>query len=193
MLNFIPKWLWSLGSSVPTVEKKVVTREMLDQYTEPFSVLEFRVLEGRRQNGVAYSEASVKVLETETRSIIHTAAEGKGSVNALDNALRKVLVEIYPFLSQVGLTDFKFKVLDSFAGTGAEIQVTIESSDGVQCWRTMGVSTSVIEASLIALVDALKYKIIKSTEVPGPRPRPGPCSFGRTLGRSLFLRTLRLI
>jgi 2-isopropylmalate synthase len=140
---------------------ELIARQMLGQFTEPFSVLEFRVIEEKRQNGDAYSEATIKVRENET--VEHTAAEGDGPVNALDNALRKALVKLYPSLAEVKLEDFKVRVLDGRDGTGAKVRVLIESSDGFERWGTVGVSTNIIEASWLALIDALKFKLMKET------------------------------
>ena len=93
----------------------------------------------------------------------HTAAEGDGPVNALDNALRKALVKLYPSLGTVKLEDFKVRVLDGREGTESKVRVLIESSDGESRWGTVGVSANIIEASWMALIDSLKYKLMKET------------------------------
>ncbi|GCC11720.1 2-isopropylmalate synthase [archaeon] len=89
----------------------------------------------------------------------HTAAEGNGPVNALDNALRKALEKFYPSLRDVYLTDYKVRVLDTTEGTGAKVRVLIESTDGKDIWSTVGVSENIIEASLKALIDSIEYKL----------------------------------
>src|SRR6185369_6872709 len=91
----------------------------------------------------------------------HTAAEGDGPVNALDNALRKALEKFYPSLKEMTLTDFKVRVLDASAGTAAKVRVLIESRDHKDEWTTMGVSTNLIEDSWLALVDAVEFKLVK--------------------------------
>jgi 2-isopropylmalate synthase len=53
------------------------------------------------------------------------------------------------------------RVLDSKAGTAARVRVIIESRDEEKSWGTVGVSTNVVEASYLALVDSLEYKLIK--------------------------------
>ena len=93
-----------------------------------------------------------------------TAAEGDGPVNALDKALREALENFYPQLKEVRLIDYKVRVLDSESATGAKVRVLIESTDGMENWSTVGVSRDVIEASLIALVDSIEYKLIKDIE-----------------------------
>ena len=137
---------------------ELIAREILGQFVEPFDVLGVRVLEEKREDGSSFSEATIKVKEKDI--IEHTAAEGDGPVNAIDNALRKALVKLYPALSEVKLEDFKVRVLDGRDGTGAKVRVLIESSDGSSRWGTVGVSTNIIEASWLALVDSLKYKLM---------------------------------
>ena len=94
----------------------------------------------------------------------HTAAEGNGPVNALDNALRKALEKFYPGLSEVRLIDYKVRVLSAQEGTGANTRVLIESWDGKTGWGTVGVSENIIQASWLALVDSIDYKLLKEEE-----------------------------
>jgi 2-isopropylmalate synthase len=138
---------------------ELLAKEMLGLFHEQFSFKGFRVIEEKRENGEVFSEATIKV-EAKGR-IEHTAAEGDGPVNALDNALRKALVGFYPCLKSVKLEDFKVRVLEGREGTAAKVRVLIESSDGKDRWGTVGVSTNIIEAAWIALIDSLKYKLMK--------------------------------
>jgi 2-isopropylmalate synthase len=138
---------------------ELIAQEMLGSVAESFEFRGFRVIEEKRENGDLFSEATIKL---EKDGVLeHTAAEGDGPVNALDNALRKALVKFYPNLGQVKLDDFKVRVLDGKEGTAAKVRVLIESSDGRERWGTVGVSTNVIEASWLALIDSLKYKLMK--------------------------------
>ncbi len=107
----------------------------------------------------ALSEAVVKVRVG--GEVMHTAAEGNGPVNALDQALRKALLQFYPSLSQVRLVDYKVRILEESIGTGSQVRVLIESTDGVDDWRTVGSSTNIIEASWLALADGLEYWLVK--------------------------------
>ena len=104
------------------------------------------------------AEAMVKV-RVEDR-VIHTAAEGNGPVNALDNALRKGLTEFYPVLSAVRLADYKVRVVDEGQGTQATVRVLIDFTDGYDEWQTVGASSNIIEASWIALADSLHFKLL---------------------------------
>ncbi|WP_431737537.1 citramalate synthase [Cellulosispirillum alkaliphilum] len=138
---------------------ELLAREVLGQFEEPFEVIGFRVIEEKRTDGQVYSEATIKVHEDGIFE--HTAAEGDGPVNALDNALRKSLMKFFPSLEDVKLEDFKVRVLDERSGTGAKVRVLIESTDKVDRWGTVGVSTNIIEASWLALLDSIKYKLMK--------------------------------
>ena len=93
-----------------------------------------------------------------------TAGEGDGPVHALDTALRKALERFYPAVSHIRLTDYKVRVLDSRSTTASKVRVLIESSDGTDTWSTVGVSSDILEASWIALVDSFEYKLIKDIE-----------------------------
>jgi 2-isopropylmalate synthase len=137
---------------------QLLAHSMLGEFERPFEVLGFRVIEDKAADGTPLSEATIKVREGDV--IEHTAAEGDGPINALDAALRKALVKLYPALSEVKLEDYKVRVLDGKEGTAAKVRVLIESSDGRARWGTIGVSTNIIEASWLALIDALMYKLM---------------------------------
>lgn len=110
-------------------------------------------------------ETSVMV---EVEGVIeHTAATGKGPVNALDTALRKALLPFYPRLAEMRLLDFKVRVLsasDGSGGTASVVRVLIESGDADASWITVGVSHDIIEASWQALADSLTYKLYRDED-----------------------------
>jgi 2-isopropylmalate synthase len=135
-------------------------------YQPPFELVDFMVVvEARRRPPTGkgpeatLSEAVVKVRVG--NEVMHTAAEGNGPVNALDQALRKALLQFYPSLAQVKLVDYKVRILEESIGTGSQVRVLIESSDGVNEWRTVGSSTNIIEASWLALADGLEYWLLR--------------------------------
>jgi len=109
------------------------------------------------------TEATVK-LQVDDR-MRHEVAEGDGPVNALDAALRKALEPTFSQLRDMRLIDYKVRVVNSEAGTAARIRVIIESADDESQWGTVGVSENIIEASWIALVDAVEYKLCKDEPV----------------------------
>jgi 2-isopropylmalate synthase len=100
--------------------------------------------------------------------IAHTAATGKGPVNAMDSALRKALERFYPSLREMRLMDFKVRVLSGTTqengGTASEVRVLIESGDQKNIWTTVGVSYNIIEASRQALEDSINYKLFKDDQ-----------------------------
>jgi len=149
---------------------QLLASRLMKKFTAPFSVKGFRVIEEQRDNGALFSEATIKVEENGVFE--HTAAEGDGPVNALDNAVRKALIKFFPSIRDVKLEDFKVRVLDGRDGTAAKVRVLIESSDGRERWGTVGVSTNIIEASWIALIDSLMYKLMKDGRgAPAPKKR----------------------
>jgi len=137
-------------------------------YQPPFELDDFMVVErrhprpGGEEERDVLSEAMVKVRVGD--EVIHTAAEGNGPVNALDAAARKALVEFYPTLQAVHLVDYKVRIIDSAAGTGAVVRVLIESTDGEHHWTTVGSSSDIIEASWLALSDSLEWWLVRRGE-----------------------------
>ncbi|MDR0303164.1 MAG: citramalate synthase [Chitinispirillales bacterium] len=138
----------------------LIHKEMSD-FVAPFETKAFRVIEDKSENGESVSEAIIKIFNKETREEVHTAANGDGPVDALYNALIKAVGELYPSIAKVHLKDFKVRVLEGSEGTAASVRVLIESSDGVNSWGTIGVSTNIIEASWDALLDSVYYKLLK--------------------------------
>ncbi len=147
---------------------ELLLREALGKGKKYFELKGFRVLtEKRSEDEEAYAEATIKVEIPEEiarkkgfkERFEHTAAEGRGPVEALDKALRKALEKFYPSIKEVKLTDYKVRILNETAGTQASPRVLIESTDGRRKWGTVGVSPNVIEASWLALADAFKYKL----------------------------------
>jgi len=111
---------------------------------------------------VTESEATVRI-KVKNEEFMNVEI-GNGPVNALDKALRKTLVNFYPSLEYLELTDFKVRILSSEKGTDAIVRVIIETKDqDGSIWTTVGVSTNIIDASYNALREGLIYKLIKST------------------------------
>jgi 2-isopropylmalate synthase len=115
------------------------------------------------------AEAMVKVRVG--NEVMHTAAEGNGPVNALDQALRKALLQFYPSLAAVTLVDYKVRILEESIGTASQVRVLIESSDGVDEWRTVGSSTDIIDASWLALADSMEYWLLKQKANSSPKTK----------------------
>ena len=139
---------------------ELLIKKALKNYKKFFELEGFRVVIEKQANKKITSEAIIKIKVKGQRE--HTAAEGDGPVNALDNALRKALKDFYPTLSEMHLSDFKVRVLDEKTGTAARVRVLIQSQDGLDTWSTIGVSENIIEASWEALVDSVDYKLLKN-------------------------------
>ncbi len=125
---------------------------------EPFFHLEkLRITNEQPQTGAYSAFTYIKILVDGVEEV--TAAEGEGPVNAMDRALKKALQIFYPELTHVRLIDFKVRVLNQ-ESTASTVRTLIESTDGVRTWHTIGVSSDILEASWLALVDSLEYKLM---------------------------------
>jgi len=128
------------------------------EYRPPFEMKDFMCVVEHREGRGIFAEATVKVQVGQ--EIFHTAAQGNGPVNALDAALRKALVPVYPYLAKFDLTDYKVHIIDSEEGTGATTRVTIDMQNQSHRWTTVGASANIIEASWLALADAVEYGLM---------------------------------
>ena len=124
-------------------------------YEPPFQLIDFSANVEHRKGRGMFAEATVKVCVN--NEIWHTVAEGNGPVNALDQALRKALLPVYPRLGEFQLADYKVRILDGTNGTAAMTRVLIDTQNHVGRWSTVGASSNIIEASWLALVDAIEY------------------------------------
>ena len=160
--------------AAPASAELLFLRHMPDNALKPyFNILRTVVLTSRHEmDPDMMVEASLKL--DVHGNVAHTAAGGFGPVHALDRALRRALMRWYPELEQMHLIDYKVRVLsptrtnipeaEDENGTGSNVRVLIESSDGVATWTTVGVSYNIIEASLEALADAVTYKLYKTEQ-----------------------------
>ncbi len=143
---------------------ELLLRRAAGERLDFFEVESFRVLVERGRDSVFDTEATLRVLVDGERLV--TVGEGDGPVNALDNAFRLAVGEFYPQLSAVHLTDFKVRVLDTQRGTGAATRVLIDTADGDGSWTTIGVSENIIEASWLALRDAMVFGLVRQHATP---------------------------
>jgi len=140
---------------------ELLIKKVTGQFDAPFTLESFRVTTEKNRLGPSACQATIKISVGEEEEI--TAAEGDGPVNALDNALRKALTKFFPQIVEMGLVDFKVRVIDGAGGTASKVRVQIESRDSREIWSTIGVSENVIEASWQALVDSFQYKLSHQT------------------------------
>lgn len=141
---------------------EILVRDSLGTFKHFFELESFRVIMDKRESGEVETEATVKIRVGGERII--ATEEGNGPVSALDRALRLAIGKSYPELSEIKLTDYKVRVLDTKSGTSAVTRVLIETSDGVKTWGTIGVSENIIEASWQALSDSIEYGLMLKRE-----------------------------
>ncbi len=158
------KELENVGFAFESAEASVdlLLRRQMEGYAAPFELVDYTANVEHRHGRGGFSEATVKIRIGNT--ILHEVADGNGPVNALNRALRKAIREYYPRIHDVHLSDYKVRILDSASGTAAMTRVLIDFTDGERSWTTVGASTNIIEASWIALSDAMEYFILTETE-----------------------------
>ncbi len=145
---------------------ELFARRFLGGVPDFFNVHSFRVIDERRYNAkgelIIVSEATARIL-VDGRYFME-AGEGHGPVNALDAALRKVLVPAFPALERLALVDYKVRIMAPERGTAAVTRVMIESADtktGAR-WTTVGISEDIIDASFNALHDSIVHFLMKA-------------------------------
>ncbi len=152
---------WSFEAADASFEL-MVRRETDSMPTAVYELESWRTLVERQGDGTVVSEATVKVVVDGERVI--STAEGNGPVNALDRALRQALLSAHPELEQLELVDYKVRILEGVKGTDAVTRVLVSTSDGTNEWQTVGVHENVIEASWLALDDALRYSLLSDVD-----------------------------
>ena len=141
---------------------QLLVRKLLGKHTPFFDLQEYKVnIHKPAVNGMN-SSVIIKIAVDGQEEV--TAAKGDGPVNALDKAVRKALERFYPAISEIKLTDYKVRVLDSDQASAAKVRVLIESRDQHEGWTTIGVSTDIIDASWHALIDSIEYKLVRDQE-----------------------------
>ncbi|GAA0357273.1 citramalate synthase [Bacillus horti] len=141
---------------------ELLLRKDMYDIEDSFTLESFKILTEKTAGETMKTEAIVKLRVFD--QVVHTAAEGNGPVNALDNALRKALEHHYPDIKDMYLSDYKVRVLDENEATAAKVRVLVESSNGKQTWSTLGVSTNVVEASWEALSDSILYLLLDAKQ-----------------------------
>jgi 2-isopropylmalate synthase len=139
---------------------ELLGRRSAPGYKPPFEVLDVVVISERRRGNSMFAEATVKIRVGEQTE--HTVAEGDGPVHALDGAFHKALNPHFPIAKDIHLVDYKVRILDPEAATGAKTRVLIEAARGEERWSTIGVSSNIIEASATALADALELPLVRA-------------------------------
>jgi 2-isopropylmalate synthase len=150
---------WSFEAADASFE--LLLRHEVDEVppAPPFALESYRVMVDHQADGDVVAQATVK-LHVAGQRVIATA-EGNGPVNALDGALRQALGARVPWLETVELSDYKVRILPGTHGTDAVTRVLVDTSDGTTLWTTVGVHGNVVEASWLALLDAMTYAALR--------------------------------
>lgn len=138
---------------------ELLVKKGLGEHEEFFKLNYFKIFI-ENNGGESFSTEAIVKLSVNDQEVL-TAAEGNGPVNALDHALRKALEQFFPMIKNMYLSDYKVRVLDETDATASKVRVLIESSDGKEKWSTIGVSGNIIEASWFALIDSVRYYLMK--------------------------------
>ncbi len=143
---------------------ELLARRALGGVPRYFKLTRFRLMDDRRWNarGELVTESEATVTIDVGGAPYMEVATGNGPVNALDTALRKALLPIYPALEDMRLADYKVRILTPQSGTAAVTRVMIESTDDSgRRWTTVGVSPNIIDASFNALHDGITWKLMQ--------------------------------
>ena len=161
---------WLFESADASLELRM--RRATGWEQEFFEVEEYRVSSSHRE-GAATTGGSLEVTTEATVKLridgnqVTADGEGNGPVNALDAAVRRALNGRFPGLERIHLTDFKVRVVDGGAATGAVVRVLIDSTNGDRVWTTVGVDSNVIEASWQALMDSIQFGLVHADDLAG--------------------------
>ena len=137
----------------------LLVKKVAGTFQPHFEKIHYRVNVESDDSHEPLTEATIKLMVNGDQQ--HVVGEGDGPVNALDTALRKALCPAFPALEKMHLVDYKVRVINSAEGTAARVRVVIESKDEKHVWSSIGVSENIIEASWLALVDSVEYKLYK--------------------------------
>ncbi len=148
---------------------ELLARDILGQLPDFFEVKRYRVTVERRKNKankvVTLSEAvvAVKINGKKVLSVsdsLDDLGKDSGPVNALAKALGKDLGPYQQYIDDMRLVDFKVRITNG--GVDAVTRVLIDSEDSKgRRWSTVGVSANIVDASFQALLDAIRWKLIR--------------------------------
>jgi 2-isopropylmalate synthase len=146
---------------------ELLVRETLHPEGRPFTVLNYEVT---TRHSASNSSSHAEVTLEAGEAVLNGSATAPGPVNALDLALRQALKTLYASIDNVKLVDYKLRVLESFHGTDAKCRALIQWTDGESSWTTAGVSDNIVEASWLALLDAVYLEILRAQVSPASTP-----------------------
>jgi 2-isopropylmalate synthase len=131
-------------------------------YRKLWELDHYRCIIARSNGSQLATEATVKLWVC--GGIRHTVCEGDGPVDSLRKSLCAALRESFPRVDDLHLVDYKVRVVNTAAETAAKVRVVIDwhDSSGKSYFGSVGVSPNIIDASWLAIVDAIEYKLLGS-------------------------------
>ncbi len=139
----------------------LVRRTLGEKWYRPLWRLDhYRCVILRRNDEQVSTEAIVKL--TVDEQVEHKVAEGDGPVDSLHNALCAALRGRYPSVDDIHLMDYRVRVVNTAAETAARVRVLVEWRDATSeaLFGSVGVSENIIDASWLAILDAIEYKLL---------------------------------
>lgn len=162
---------------------ELMLRRTVKGYKPPFELVDFTVLTGNKRVMYQSDPTEPPVNESVTQATVKLAligptdgtnavtcptkiclevGEGNGPVDAVNRALCRALLAAYPPLAAVTLSDYKVRILDPSAATGAVTRVMVEfkNTETGESWTTVYAHSNIIVASVNALMDGFEYAMI---------------------------------
>jgi 2-isopropylmalate synthase len=179
------KELENVGYSFEGAEASVelMLRRAMDGYRPPWELIDFTVLTGNKRVHLSADALQPSVNESVTQAtvklgllgpqdgsnmamcptkVVLECGEGNGPVDAFSAALNRVLIASYPALGSIRLVDYKVRILDPKAATGATTRVMVEfhNEDTGKNWTTVCAHPNIIVASVTALMDGFEFAML---------------------------------
>ena len=149
---------WSYEAADASFE--LLLRDALGETTEPFTVESYRVIIDRREDGDLVSEATVKLEAGASGSSPPRRATVR-STRSTGRCARRSSGCIRSW-RKMELIDYKVRIMAGKHGTDAVTRVLIETSDRRARVDHGRRARNVIEASWLALHDAVRYGLLGS-------------------------------
>ncbi len=142
------------AATAPQASQDVARWRQDPRYRPPFEIVRWRVVDEEWKGRRAID--AVVVVEVNGQEKIE-AAQGVGGVQALDSALRRVLLHHFPVIEGVELVELYTH--RGGPGTAAEVVSIMKFSDGQQRWSTMRTSRDLLASAWMALTDGYEWAI----------------------------------
>jgi 2-isopropylmalate synthase len=162
---------YKFGDALASVHLLIL--ELMGSDINPFTITGWETSTARAPgNGIVKVRATIKVTVGPGANArdLSAGSEGVGPIHAVDLALKKALDEEFPELKHVKLVSYSLNIVDSLSGTAASAIARTEFIDedpplssslsSPPNWATVSVSDDVIDASVRALVEGYRYKLI---------------------------------